>query len=241
MCVSPLLRLMNGRRWRSRSRALAVTIVLAMGCGLVLTAEAARQARLVAIDVAVRAPRRPRCLIRTTPACRPGRSCWPSARSVVKRRSANYDSLDRCGLVRSRATNVKIFRLIVRGGEARATPVSSRTTTGPRSVSPGHSKVVPSLVPERRREGGNVLVRRLNAHGTVDLVRIDADHVLIEGSWLTTLATSPPTSTRSGDRRTTTRCMCWLRRHRPEARHHQPERATPQSKTRGSSPRSGKW
>jgi hypothetical protein len=107
---------------------------------------------------------------------------------VITQPGAVYDRLDIHGYVVVKAPNVTIRRSIIRGGSPRNGPVGLLTNT-----TPGATNLLvedTELVPEFPTlwtdavKGWNFTLRRVDAHGSVDLVKVYGDHVRIESSWL---------------------------------------------------------
>ncbi len=106
---------------------------------------------------------------------------------VVKTPGAVYDSLDIHGFVRIKARNVTIRRSIVRGGPASvSTGLIKVTDPAATGFLLEDSELVPSepSVFVDGIHGANFTLRRVEARGAVDLVKVFGDHVLVERSWL---------------------------------------------------------
>lgn len=106
---------------------------------------------------------------------------------VLTTPGATYDALDIHGFVKVKAPDVTIRRSVVRGGTASA---NTGLVTDDDVSATGLVVEDSELVPEHPSvwidglKGGNLTARRVDVHGTVDLVKVHGDHVLVEDSWL---------------------------------------------------------
>lgn len=171
-------------RWRSRVALLA--LLGATAGGVILLALQAVSARSSAALTPSRdAPSRPGAANTGVPRGTALRPFFGDL--VVTRPGAVYDALDIHGFVKIKAPRVRISRSIVRGGTA-STDVGLVTDTDPR----GTGLVIEDseLVPEHPNawidavKGSNFTLKRVNAHGTVDGVKVHGDHVRVESSWV---------------------------------------------------------
>lgn len=106
---------------------------------------------------------------------------------VITKPGATYDAMDIHGFVRVEAPNVTITRSIIRGGVAKGN-IGLVTNYNPRATNfvlqdselvPKHPSVWIDGV-----KGGNFTLRRVDARGTTDNVKVHGDNVRIENSWL---------------------------------------------------------
>ena len=125
----------------------------------------------------------------------PGNTGVPAGTKLTKRygnltitkAGARYDALDVHGFVKIQAPNVKITRSIIRGGKATGTLGLIVNTS---SLGTNFVLEDSELVPEYPSawldgiKGSNYTLRRVNAHGTVDLAKVYGNNVRIESSWL---------------------------------------------------------
>jgi hypothetical protein len=106
---------------------------------------------------------------------------------VITKPGAVYDALDIHGFVIVKAPDVTIRRSIIRGGQTtRNTGLVMVTDANARNFVLHDSELVPEFpsVHLNAIKGWNYTMRRVNAHGTVDIAEIYGDNVRIEGSWL---------------------------------------------------------
>lgn len=104
---------------------------------------------------------------------------------VITTPGARYDGLDIHGFVSVKAPDVTITRSIIRGGVASGN-IGLVTDYGYGNLSIEDSELVPSnpSVWIDALKGNNFTARRINAHGTVDGVKIHGDNVRVEASWI---------------------------------------------------------
>jgi hypothetical protein len=120
---------------------------------------------------------------------------------VVRESGAVYDSLDIHGFVRIKARNVTIRRSIVRGGPASvSTGLVKVTDPGATGFLLEDSELVPShpSVYVDGIHGSHFTLRRVEARGAVDLVKVFGDQVLVERSWLHGARDFPADPSQSG-------------------------------------------
>src|SRR3954469_806070 len=106
---------------------------------------------------------------------------------VITKPGAVYDALDVHGFVIVKAPDVTIRRSIIRGGRTtRNTGLVMVTDPNARNFILDSSELVPQFpsVHLNAVKGWNYTLRRVNAHGTVDIAEIYGDNVRIENSWL---------------------------------------------------------
>jgi hypothetical protein len=106
---------------------------------------------------------------------------------VLTTPGAVYNALDIHGFVVVKAPNVTIRRSIIRGGQTtRNTGLVMVTDAGARNFVLEDSELVPEFpsVHLNGIKGGNYTMRRVDAHGTVDIAEVYGDNVRIESSWL---------------------------------------------------------
>src|SRR3954452_1509683 len=106
---------------------------------------------------------------------------------VITKAGAVYDALDIHGFVIVKAPDVTIRRSIIRGGPtSRNTGLVMVTDPNARNFILDSSELVPQFpsVHLNAVKGWNYTMRRVNAHGTVDIAEIYGDNVRIENSWL---------------------------------------------------------
>ncbi len=100
---------------------------------------------------------------------------------------ARFDSLDVHGFIDVRAPNVTISRSIVRGGRAtRDIGLIENDSATATNLVVSDTELVPDFpsVWIDAIKGFNYSLRRVDAHGTVDLAKVYGPNVTIEGSWL---------------------------------------------------------
>lgn len=104
---------------------------------------------------------------------------------VITTPGARYDRLDIHGFVTVKAPDVTISRSIIRGGVASGN-IGIVTDYGYSNLNIEDSELVPSnpSVWIDALKGNNFTARRVNAHGTVDGVKIHGDNVRVEASWV---------------------------------------------------------
>jgi hypothetical protein len=106
---------------------------------------------------------------------------------VITQAGAHYDALDIHGFVTVKAPNVTITRSIIRGGRATGNlGLITNTSASATNFTLSDSELVPEFpsVWLDGLKGFNFTAIRVNAHGTVDAVKIYGPNVRIEGSWL---------------------------------------------------------
>jgi hypothetical protein len=106
---------------------------------------------------------------------------------VITKPGAVYDALDIHGFVIVKAPGVTIRRSIIRGGQTtRNTGLVMVTDPNARNFVLEASELVPEFpsVHLNGIKGWNYTMRRVDAHGTVDIAEIYGDDVRIESSWL---------------------------------------------------------
>jgi hypothetical protein len=106
---------------------------------------------------------------------------------VITRPGAVYDALDVHGFVIVKAPDVTIRRSIIRGGQtSRNTGLVMVTDANAHNFVLDESELVPEFpsVHLNAIKGWNYTMRRVNAHGTVDIAEIYGDDVRITNSWL---------------------------------------------------------
>jgi hypothetical protein len=106
---------------------------------------------------------------------------------VITTPGAVYDALDIHGFVIVKAPDVTIRRSIIRGGHTdRNTGLVMVTDANARNFVLEDSELVPEFASVHLNaiKGWNYTMRRVNAHGTVDIAEIYGDNVRIESSWL---------------------------------------------------------
>ena len=106
---------------------------------------------------------------------------------TITQAGTHLDALDIHGFVTIKAPNVTISRSIVRGGKATHNIglVTNYTPTATNFLLTD-SELVPEFpsVWLDGMKGSNFTVRRVDAHGTVDNVKVHGDNATVESSWL---------------------------------------------------------
>ncbi len=106
---------------------------------------------------------------------------------TIRTPGARYDALDVHGFVTIQAPDVKITRSVIRGGVATTniglvtnyTPTATNFVLEDSELVPEYPSVWLDAI-----KGANYTARRVNAHGTTDLVKVHGDNVRVESSWL---------------------------------------------------------